>query len=590
MTASHEPKRPAGILHRLAANVSHLAGAQTSRTSTAGPGPAAGGSAAARNGRYRSVFHSPMPPAECFSAARDEMRMWLRHKKYDVARFDDGDPRVGVGAVLLSSDANSADGSRTCRWQLRETREDGAWLSSLIIQAPAQASENARSWIWLEVEFVGTVKNSEARANVPRLARGLLDRIPARDSLAVLASAPTLVTHDRVDDLIDVLCDPDRRLPVVVASAHPDLEFAEWTRVVWRATHYLPGLASIYLLNPIATDEFNEQIGRPHAVWGGAVRTYLTEVDPAVAEDAFRHRVLSGARILADPGRAAGILSVLPRRLASEAPLPQPLARVHRVLLTQTPASRATGDVAAMREQVQGLIGERDLAIDLAEEQESRANSFFEQRESALAELAERDQRVLSLESLVRSLRQRLVAAGQASEAFLPAEEEASPPGSFEELCDWMAADLTSAEFTGDLDPLLALDASPEASTWVRSSWETLRALQSYASTKDREGFPGDFKMWCDHPPSGGYSIPSGKVVRDESESVRNNARWRREREFPVPSDVDGSERIFMGAHVRIGASANGQISPRLYFHDATSSTGRVYIGYLGRHLTNTRT
>jgi hypothetical protein len=43
-----------------------------------------------------------------------------------------------------------------------------------------------------------------------------------------------------------------------------------------------------------------------------------------------------------------------------------------------------------------------------------------------------------------------------------------------------------------------------------------------------------------------------------------------------------------MGAHIRIGAS--GQISPRLWFHDATASTGKIYMGYLGRHLTNTLT
>jgi hypothetical protein len=79
-------------------------------------------------------------------------------------------------------------------------------------------------------------------------------------------------------------------------------------------------------------------------------------------------------------------------------------------------------------------------------------------------------------------------------------------------------------------------------------------------------------------------------VARDESETVRNNVRWRRQREFSVPPEIDASGGVFMGAHVRIGASAAGQISPRLYFHDATAQTGAVYVGYLGRHLTNTRT
>jgi hypothetical protein len=545
------------------------------------------------DGRYRSVFHSPMLPADSYLAARDEMRLWLRGKGYDVAKFDDGDPRVGAGAVLLHNAANSADGSQTWRWQLREFRDDGAWLSSLVVQAPAQAADHARSWFWIEVEFAG---NTEAdaemgtRASVPRLARGLLGRVPAFDSLAMLTNEPTLVGREGVDDLIDVLCDPDRRLPAVVASAHPGLDFEEWRGVITRATRYLPGLASIYLLDPLGTSAFVTGIGHSHAVWGGAVRTYLPDVDPAVAEEALRHRVLTGPRILADPSRAAGILSVVPRRLASESPLPKPLAGVNRALLSQTPGSTASSDVRAMQSQVTALTEERELALNLAEEQEDRANAFFEQRESALVELAERDQRVLDLENLVRSLRKRLVASGQAGEAFVPSEESITPPATFAELLDWMESELDLVEFTGDRDALLTLDRSPEASTWVRSSWEVLRAMQSYAEAKSTGEFSGDFKMWCNNPPPDSYVVPSGKVVRDESETVKNNAKWRREREFPVPSTLDASKRTFMGAHIRIGASASGQISPRLYFYDATTLTGKIYVGYLGRHLTNTHT
>src|SRR6266536_2482069 len=83
------------------------------------------------DGKYRSIFHSPMPPADAFRAARDEMRAWLRSKAYDLGAFDRGDPRVAPAAVLLHRAANSADGSQTERWELRESRDDGAWMSSL---------------------------------------------------------------------------------------------------------------------------------------------------------------------------------------------------------------------------------------------------------------------------------------------------------------------------------------------------------------------------------------------------------------------------------------------------------------------------
>jgi hypothetical protein len=504
------------------------------------------------DGRYRSVFHSPVLPADAYVAAKDEMRAWLRSKGYDIARFDNGDPRVGPGAVLLHNAGNSADGSQTWRWQLRETRDDGAWLSSLVVQAPAEAEQTARSWFWVEVEFVAGAspvegKQQEIRAGVPRMARGLLSRVEAYDSLAVLTNEPRHVGTDSVDQLIDVLCDLDRRLPVVVASAHPNVDFEEWRGVVTRVTRHLPGLASIYLLDPVATNAFIAGIGRSHAIWGGAVRTYLTDVDPAVPEEALRHRVLSGPKILADPGRSATILAALPQRLAAESPLPEPLSGVNRVLLTRTHSSVDSSDVATLHAQVTGLIEERELALALAEEQEGRANTFFTDRESALAEWAERDQRVLELENLVRSLRQRLVAGGQAAEAYLPPEEPtAAPPATFAELLDWIDTDLTLLTFSGERDEMLALDRSPESATWARSSWETLRAMQAYAEAKIAKDFQGDFKMWCDNPPTGSYAIPGGKVVRDESETVRNNPKWRREREFPVPSEVDPSRRLFI--------------------------------------------
>ena len=208
-----------------------------------------------------------------------------------------------------------------------------------------------------------------------------------------------------------------------------------------------------------------------------------------------------------------------------------------------------------MRAQLTELIEERDLALVLAEEEEIRANSFFADRESALAELVERDQRVWELENLVRSLRRRLVASDSAAEAYSPPEEQAAPPATFAELLDWIDSDLTLVEFSGNRNKALALDRSPEAGTWVRSSWEVLRAMQAYAESKTSKNFAGDFKMWCETSPIDSYVIPSGKVVRDESETVRNKPKWRREREFAVPNEVSVSRQIFMGAHVRIGAS-----------------------------------
>jgi len=546
------------------------------------------------NGKYRSVFHSSLSPADAFRAANDEMRTWLRSKDLDLDAVDRGDSRIGPRTVLLRSAANAADGSQTQRWELRENKDEDAWVSTLTVHAPATAEENASTWFWMEVEHVwrgsAVVPAGPIRASVPRLARGLLAAVPAYDSLAELTSEPVLVGRERVDELIDILCDPDRRYPAAVASPHPEIAFDQWRATITWVMRFLPGLASIFILDPLAEQAFRTGIGTAHAVWNGALRTYLPDVDPAVAEEAARHRVLSAARIAADPSRAAGIVSILPRRLSTEAPLPRALARVNRMLMTRGQETPSGADTDALRAQIEKLTADVSEAWDLAEAEVDRADTLFAARESALAELAEREQRVLDLDHQVRALQRRLVAEGRPADAYLPVDQPASPPATFAELLDWVETDLPHVEFTGDSAMPMSLDQRPEASTWVRSSWEALQALEAYAAAKATPGYAGDFRMWCEKPPSGEYVIPVGKVAMTESESVRSNARWRREREFPVPDHASGSGRVFMEAHIRIGASGAGHINPRLYFFDEALQTGLIYIGYLGPHLTNTRT
>jgi hypothetical protein len=414
-----------------------------------------------------------------------------------------------------------------------------------------------------------------------------------------------------MDELIDVLCDPDRRLPAMVATAHPVIAPRLWAVTVAEVTREASGLASTYLLDERATAAFNEAFGESHGVWGGALRTYMPEVDPALPGDGLRHRVMLASRISSDPNRVGAVLADLPRRLSLEAPIPLALAGVTRMLLTRSrdaadtaaedPASEPGCEEEPTSEELAQELGkqlkrmerlrkERDEALRIAEQEEDRANSLFNEREHLLAQLAEREQQVLHLESTARAFRQRLIEAGTPADSLVLLEAPPdAPPGEFAELLDWVERHLPRVRFTGDIGDPLELDSSPESATWVRSSWEALRALQAYAHVKAGHGFAGDFRAWCMNPPSPQeYIISPNKVKMDESETVHTRPKWRQERVFRVPPEVDPGGRIFMGAHITIGASANGRINPRLYFHDGVLKTGRIYVGYIGRHLTNT--
>jgi hypothetical protein len=159
-------------------------------------------------------------------------------------------------------------------------------------------------------------------------------------------------------------------------------------------------------------------------------------------------------------------------------------------------------------------------------------------------------------------------------------------PDSFGELVGRFA-EFPLLQFTGDEKETLALDDRPDGSGWARLTWDGLTALQEYAAAAVRGQAGGDFKQWCEHTPPGCHHFPPRKAVRWESRTVESHTKWKRERMLPVPPSVDSSRRAFMGAHLRIGG---GSTAPRLHYLDDCSGSGRIYVGYIGHHLTNTRT
>lgn len=549
--------------------------------------------------RYRSIFHTQLPADQAFAAANGELRAWLGSKKLDQDAFDRGNARIGGNALLLVQARNSPDGTQTKRWQLRESLPGGAWVTTFAVHAPGRSKDEIRSWFWLDVEFVpGSVdaideqeRSPTPRASVPRLARLLLDSVDARDSLAQLTQKPILTRPGDVDHLIDVICEPERRMPVIVASAHPRSEFEIWRDTIERATRYTAGLASLFLLDPHASERFNQEIGDTHGVWGGAVRTYLPGADPASVDDGLRHRVLSASRIELDTGRAAGLLSGLPRRLSAEGRLPRPLAGLNRTLLTgEAPLTHSAStdevDDTALREEVRQLRENLSAALELvaeAERTEERLAQRNEDLQVLSADFDAANQRAEFLHDRVRSLQRRLIRVGHDTEAYAPAEEQTVLPTSFAEVLDRLV-ELPRIEFTGNVNQPLTLDDMPHSSSWAQTAWQAVTAMNAYADASARGSFAGSFVSWCKESPSGEHAFSYGKVAPDESDTVKNDPKMRHARMLPVPEAVASSRKVFMGAHVRLGGGA-GMSAPRMHYFDDVNNTGKIYIGYLGPHL-----
>ncbi len=571
-------------------------------------------------GRYRSVFHVPSDQESVAATARQQLRAWLASKRLDVEAFDAGRSRVGPHEVVLHSAHVAGDGA-TSRWQLRERRSDGSWVTTLVVHSPAQDAKSDLTWLWLEVEFVRGRSREQGedprdlpapRAKVPRLARWLLEAVEAYDGPAVLRARPELIRPDRVDELIDVLCDPARRLPTLVASAHPYRDFDAWRMDITRLTSQLAGLASLYILDPVATGDFNTAIGETHRVSGGSVRTYLPLVDPASADDAIRHRVLSSRRIVTEPQRAASLLAVAPREFSAGMRLPDPLARLNVATFTgawldqggqraEEALKRLEGsheavetELRALRAQLEEFHAERRLFDELIEDAGRKEQEYRDQVADlkndlrAIADELEIAQTRLAWQGdLIRTLQRRLVEAGRAKEAYAGADEATELPKSFSEIQDRLG-ELRFVRFTGDRRKMLDLDFHPPHATWAQVAWEALLALDDYAGACAAGAFSGDFRSWCANPLPGGRVISPGKVADGESRTVRRNSRMRILRLLPVPREVHPSGRVLMRWHVRIGNG--GTVAPRLHFHADTSGTGKVYVGYIGVHLRNTLT
>ncbi|MFJ7279582.1 hypothetical protein [Kitasatospora sp. NPDC098663] len=528
--------------------------------------------------------------------------------------------RLGDRVLLDRDQGPLRSGPAAGRYDRRRLRTPTPHGTQQLTLTVATAADGP-TWVRLEAEThsTGNGVRTPCRVPVPELARTLLPLLDATDGPAAVHPAPRVITAGEVDGLIDELCDPERRLPVVVASVPVNLPLDRWVEDVVRPLcHQLPGLATAYVLDPGARTGFNVAL-EYHSVYGGAVRTYLPEVDPASRGDGARHPVLARGRIEQDLRRAAGLLAREPRRLAADLPLPPPLAAVPVLRVAPAPpraAASPAGDPAAARAELAALV--REEQQDRAEQQ-ARADELERVRRTLRHERRDnrvgrdsrdkqdgreghegRDRPELRERHDGRDGRDGHVRAGsrgltgrhcilQGAAGHFAAKPFARPakPETFTELMARID-EFPLLTFTGDQKNALALDGLRcSGAGWARLAWDGLTALQEYAEAAVRGAAGGDFKQWCEHTPEGCHHFPPRKAVRGESRTVFSHTKWKRERMLPVPESVDVSRRAFMGAHLRIGG---GRTAPRLHYLDDCSGSGRIYVGYIGLHLTNTRT
>lgn len=250
-------------------------------------------------------------------------------------------------------------------------------------------------------------------------------------------------------------------------------------------------------------------------------------------------------------------------------------------------ADRARGASAvAVRDDLSIRLESMQDQLDLAELAEQELRQELDDVQLDAAE--DLDQLVVALDH-VRHLQKVLSQAGKSDVAYAPVpdEEETQLPESMSDLVTWLPR-LRNVEFTGDTDTALDLDQFDPLGGFAKQAWRGLLALDDYARLRSTGGFAGSFHDYCRQPPPGVHVWPANRVTLTESELTRNNPKFAKPRRFPVPTLVERSGQVAMWAHLKIANFAT--ISPRLHFHDDSAQTGKVYVGYVGRHLPNTQT
>lgn len=243
---------------------------------------------------------------------------------------------------------------------------------------------------------------------------------------------------------------------------------------------------------------------------------------------------------------------------------------------------------------------ESRVAAEYVEEVEE-ANKSLEDEIAELRELL--DERELSAAAIAAELRsestanQRLKSQLRQHHVFHidadPDSDQWEAPADVEELVTW----LTPGEgehnaqrwvvFTGDSSAVSEVRKRDSYGTYAASIWDYVRVLFEYAEAR-ASGYAGNVHMYLADEDVPGFKCSTQRHASRESDTVRNNAKWAQERVFPLPEGVGESAMISMEAHFK--PTHRDQFAPRVHYYDDTSGTGKIYVGYIGRHLTNTRT
>lgn len=233
-----------------------------------------------------------------------------------------------------------------------------------------------------------------------------------------------------------------------------------------------------------------------------------------------------------------------------------------------------------------------DKAAETQEKLESELRELKSQVENLSFDLAVAEESRRKNNREVSILRHRLVEFGKPELTYVEDESELwSPPDDILSLLDRITPGgethlaFSRVEFTGDIDKALEVDEREPTPRYAHAFWDYIHVLYAYAEGCQEGRIGGGVHHYLTTDSIGGHKCPPDRHAPRETDMTMS--RWGNERLFPVPTGADQSGQVFMEAHFK--PTWRDTFAPRMHYFDDTNGTGKIYIGYIGRHLTNTK-
>ncbi|GAB3260398.1 hypothetical protein GCM10027425_23550 [Alteromonas gracilis] len=319
----------------------------------------------------------------------------------------------------------------------------------------------------------------------------------------------------------------------------------------------------------------------------------LMTVEPAVIDLPVDHpavdppdseRLIIVEQEAQGPPWMAGFKRLAAKILGQDSPEEQAIEAIEATFARHAEA------LAVTTAQVEALQTEREAAEDELLKMRQRLEA--EQFERDLAEDARKsaEKRARALEHWQSTHPERYTYVGPADAAW--ESDPLSVSEIIERLTDDEYAEVTRYVELTDVDKAIdradEIDGADPNGSYASAFWEHILILRDYVIECTEHGFSGNVHLYLQSPDVRGRKCPIQRHKSNESETVRNSRPMRLERTFPVPAAVEASGEVFMTTH--FAPTHRDQNAPRMYYYADVNNTGKAYIGYIGVHLTNTKT